>query len=233
MRRLRPHRGGEDVPGRGCPMTAGGSAAAWAASERARARKGLWRKLTAWLGISAVARRADASAARKDVGAAGERATAALIDPLRREGWTVWHDMGIAGRKFNLDHVLASPCGTALAALPLWSSTRRSGGTRSRRGSCGAGCAAGRGTGTPRSRPWPGTRRSSPPRWGCRRTGCGRSSWSTARRWRVAPWRRLCRAFMVSCMSWVRTGWWGRCAGLHGFGTRGRRACWRPGSTGC
>lgn len=62
-------------------------------------------------------RRADARAALWAHGAAGEAATAQLLKPLAAQGWTVWHDMRLQGRRFNLDHVLASPCGTRVVVL--------------------------------------------------------------------------------------------------------------------
>lgn len=98
-------------------MSAGSSAAARAAALRAGARRGVWRRLLAWLGLGGRAvRRADNRAALWDHGAAGEETTARLLAQLPY-GWTVWHDMGLPGRRFNLDHVLASPCGTAVVVL--------------------------------------------------------------------------------------------------------------------
>ncbi|MEV4975574.1 NERD domain-containing protein [Streptomyces scopuliridis] len=99
-------------------MTARNSAAARAAALRAGARKGLLRRVLAWLGLRGRAvRRADAQAARWAHGAAGEEATARLLGRLGAQGWTVWHDMRLLRRQFNLDHVLGSPCGTALVVL--------------------------------------------------------------------------------------------------------------------
>ncbi|MFE1515841.1 nuclease-related domain-containing protein [[Kitasatospora] papulosa] len=71
-------------------------------------------------------RRAEAVAARWERGAAGEAATARLLRCLdgpwwlsrpvraRGRGWRVRHDLRLAGRRFNVDHVLVSPCGTAV-----------------------------------------------------------------------------------------------------------------------
>ncbi|MGW9238139.1 nuclease-related domain-containing protein [[Kitasatospora] papulosa] len=59
-------------------------------------------------------RRADAVAGRWERGAAGEKATARLLAPLTRAGWRVRHDLRLPGRRFNIDHVLVSPCGTAV-----------------------------------------------------------------------------------------------------------------------
>jgi hypothetical protein len=44
-------------------------------------------------------------------GAAGERHTARLLDPLERHGWAVLHDLGIPGSRANLDHLLIGPGG--------------------------------------------------------------------------------------------------------------------------
>ncbi|MFF7476622.1 NERD domain-containing protein [Streptomyces sp. NPDC008092] len=46
----------------------------------------------------------------------GERQTAALLARLPA-GWTVWHGCRLPGRRHDLDHVLASPCGTAVVVL--------------------------------------------------------------------------------------------------------------------
>lgn len=99
-------------------MTAQNSAAARAAALRAGARRGVWRRLLAILGLGgARVRRADAQAARWAHGAAGEEATARLLVPLEAAGWHIRHDLRLAGRRFNLDSVLVSPCGTAVVVL--------------------------------------------------------------------------------------------------------------------
>lgn len=99
-------------------MSAGSSAAARAAALRASARSGVWRRLLSWLGLGGrTVRRADNRAALWAHGAAGEEQTARLLAQLEPYGWTVWHDMALPGRRFNLDHVLASPCGTAVVVL--------------------------------------------------------------------------------------------------------------------
>lgn len=95
----------------------GNSAGREAAAIRARARKGLWRRLTAAVGMNSAAARADAQAALWARGAAGEDATARMLAPLRAVGWKIRHDVRLPGRRFNLDHVLISPCGTALVVL--------------------------------------------------------------------------------------------------------------------
>ncbi|MDT0476232.1 nuclease-related domain-containing protein [Streptomyces sp. DSM 41014] len=48
-------------------------------------------------------------AARWDAGAAGERRTAARLQPLEDAGWTVLHDRALPGSRANLDHVAISP----------------------------------------------------------------------------------------------------------------------------
>lgn len=97
-------------------MRAGQSPRAWAARERARARRGVWRRVLAWLGWNRAARRADALAARVAHGAVGEEWTAALLERLPA-GWTVLHGRRLPGARHDLDHVLVSPCGTALVVL--------------------------------------------------------------------------------------------------------------------
>jgi hypothetical protein len=51
----------------------------------------------------------DASAWQR--GAAGERRTARLLDPLARHGWAVFHDLAIPGSQANLDHLVIGPGG--------------------------------------------------------------------------------------------------------------------------
>ena len=92
----------------------GNSAQREAAAIRARARRGLRRRVTAWLGVNPEAARADAVAARWELGARYEKRTARLLWPLRWRGWRLRHDLRLAGRRFNVDHVLISPCGTAV-----------------------------------------------------------------------------------------------------------------------
>ncbi|MFF8610861.1 nuclease-related domain-containing protein [Streptomyces sp. NPDC015346] len=62
-------------------------------------------------------RRADAHAARAEHGAAGERMTAGLLGPLEAAGWHIRHDLALPGSRANLDHVLVSPCGSAVVVL--------------------------------------------------------------------------------------------------------------------
>jgi nuclease-like protein len=44
-------------------------------------------------------------------GAAGERRTARLLDPLERHGWTVLHDLAVPGSRANIDHLVIGPGG--------------------------------------------------------------------------------------------------------------------------
>lgn len=92
----------------------GNSASREARAIRARARRGLRRRITAWMGVNPEAARADAVAARWEFGARAEKQTARLVRRLRWRGWRIRHDLRLAGRRFNVDHVLVSPCGTAV-----------------------------------------------------------------------------------------------------------------------
>jgi hypothetical protein len=98
-------------------VSAGGSAARWGEEQRRAARRGLWRRLLAWAGLNPAARRADALARRTALGAEWEQYTAAMLAPLEAAGWHVLHDRSLPGSRANLDHVLVSPCGTALVVL--------------------------------------------------------------------------------------------------------------------
>jgi hypothetical protein len=79
-------------------------------------------QLALWLGLVAAALAAaavgwglrfrpspEASAWRR--GAAGERRTARLLDPLERQGWAVLHDLAVPGSRANLDHLAIGPGG--------------------------------------------------------------------------------------------------------------------------
>jgi hypothetical protein len=59
----------------------------------------------------------EAVAARWDLGAQAEAATARLLSTLETAGWHVLHDRRLPGSRANLDHVLVSPCGGALVVL--------------------------------------------------------------------------------------------------------------------
>lgn len=92
----------------------GNSASREAARIRARARRGVWRRVTAWVGVNPEAVRADARAALWELGGRYEKETGRIVRPLRWRGWRIRHDKRLVGRKFNVDHVLISPCGTAV-----------------------------------------------------------------------------------------------------------------------
>lgn len=99
-------------------MIARNSAAVQAAAVRARARRGVWQRLLAAVGVrTGRVRHADAVAARWEHGAAGEAATARLVAPLVSQGWVIRHDLRMPGSRANLDHLLVSPCGTAVVVL--------------------------------------------------------------------------------------------------------------------
>ncbi|MFF8544779.1 nuclease-related domain-containing protein [Streptomyces werraensis] len=70
--------------------------------------------MTAWAGLNPRAAAADAVAARWRLGAEAERETARRLRALRLRGWRIRHDVRLTGRRFNLDHILVSPCGTAV-----------------------------------------------------------------------------------------------------------------------
>jgi hypothetical protein len=44
-------------------------------------------------------------------GAAGERRTARLLDPLERQGWAVLHDLAVPRSQANIDHLVIGPGG--------------------------------------------------------------------------------------------------------------------------
>jgi hypothetical protein len=58
--------------------------------------------------------RADARAALWELGARYEKETGRIVRPMRWRGWRLRHDLRLKGRRFNVDHVLISPCGTAV-----------------------------------------------------------------------------------------------------------------------
>jgi hypothetical protein len=78
----------------------------------------VWRRVTAWTGTNPEAVRADAVAGRWEHAAKAERATARLLWGLRWRGWRILHDRRLPGHgRANVDHVLVSPCGTAVVVL--------------------------------------------------------------------------------------------------------------------
>ncbi|MEU0836089.1 nuclease-related domain-containing protein [Streptomyces sp. NPDC005969] len=102
----------------GWPMTPRNSAAAHGAALRAGARRGPWRHLLALLGVRTPAmRRADSQAFLWGHGAEGEEITARMLTALESRGWAIRHDRQLRGRRFNIDHVLVPPCGTAVVVV--------------------------------------------------------------------------------------------------------------------
>lgn len=89
----------------------GNSASRQAAAIRSHARRGVWRRVLAWAGVTVHTRRADARAGLWERGAAGEEATVRLLEGLRSSGWKVRHDLRLPGWRANLDHVLVAPSG--------------------------------------------------------------------------------------------------------------------------
>ncbi|MFJ8852337.1 nuclease-related domain-containing protein [Streptomyces sp. NPDC102437] len=51
---------------------------------------------------------------RYEAAVKGEKRTAAQIDPLRREGWTILHDLALPTGKANVDHLAISPTGVVI-----------------------------------------------------------------------------------------------------------------------
>ncbi|WP_392838702.1 nuclease-related domain-containing protein [Streptomyces sp. LN500] len=99
-------------------MSARNSAAAQAAAIRAGARKGPWRRLLVLLGVRTPAmRRADSQAFLWAHGAEGEEVTVRMLEALESRGWGIRHDVRLRGRRFNIDHILVPPCGTAVVVL--------------------------------------------------------------------------------------------------------------------
>lgn len=53
-------------------------------------------------------------------GAVGERATAVALRGIEAEGFTVWHDVRLRGRRWNLDCVLVGPPGVVIVETKQW-----------------------------------------------------------------------------------------------------------------
>lgn len=96
---------------------AGQSPAARAAALRARARKGVWRRLLAFLGFPVIDARTEGRARRAEIGAEAEKATGAQLRVLESRGWYVLHGRQVPGYPSDLDHVLVPPTGTAVVVL--------------------------------------------------------------------------------------------------------------------
>lgn len=103
--------------------SAGASAGRWAQELRATARRGVWRRVASWLGVTAHTRRADVQAACADAGRVGEQKTARLLFPLQDRGWKVLHDRALPGAdRANADHIVISPGGRLfLIDSKMWS----------------------------------------------------------------------------------------------------------------
>lgn len=119
----------------GRPVSAAGQAPLeWAAREQKKARKGVRRRITAWMGLNPAARRADALAARAAHGAVGEQWTAQLLTRLPR-GWTVFYGRKLPGFANDYDGLLIPPGGDAVVAVDTkrwhagtgWETTLRGG----------------------------------------------------------------------------------------------------------
>ncbi|MBT2439784.1 NERD domain-containing protein [Streptomyces sp. ISL-36] len=76
----------------------------------------MWRRLLAALGFGKP-QRSRSAARRWDIGAEGGQTTGRLLAGLEAFGWHIRHDLALPGSRANLDHVLVSPCGTALVVL--------------------------------------------------------------------------------------------------------------------
>lgn len=61
-------------------------------------------------------------------GAAGERATAAVLNPLSGDGWWVLHDLAVPGSDANIDHIVVGPTGIFVVDSKHWSGRAREGG---------------------------------------------------------------------------------------------------------
>lgn len=97
-------------------MNAGQSPLEWAARERKAARKGVRRRVTAWLGVNPAARRADALTARVAHGVAGEKKTEELLGRLPL-GWRVVYGRKLRPYPNDYDALVIPPTGDAVLAL--------------------------------------------------------------------------------------------------------------------
>lgn len=86
-------------------------AGASAAAQARRLRSSPLVRLADLVGIQTVRGR---QAKQWATGAAGEKATAARLKPLSREGWTVLHDRALPTGRANVDHLLISPTGVVI-----------------------------------------------------------------------------------------------------------------------
>lgn len=89
------------------------------ATDRARRLRTWPVRLAELLGVRTVAGQ---QAHRYAAGAAGERAVAAALRPLERQGWTLLHDRALPAGRANLDLLAISPRGTvAVVDAKKWS----------------------------------------------------------------------------------------------------------------
>lgn len=113
-------------------MTAGQSPLEWAARERKAARRGVRRRVLAWVGMNPAARRADALTARVRHGAVGEQWTAQLLARLP-DGWHVFYGRKLAPYPNDYDALIIPPTGDAVLAVDTkrwnrgWETTLRAG----------------------------------------------------------------------------------------------------------
>lgn len=113
-------------------MTAGQSPLEWAARERKAARKGVRRRVLAWMGLNPAARRADALTARVAHGVAGELKTAELLARLP-DTWRVVYGRKLAPYSNDYDALIIPPTGDAVLAVDTkrwrqsWETTLRAG----------------------------------------------------------------------------------------------------------
>jgi len=97
-------------------VTAGRSPLEWAARERQAARKGVRRRVLAWVGLNPAVRRADALTARVAHGVAGEEKTAELLARLPA-GWRVLYSRKLPPYANDYDALVIPPSGDVVIAL--------------------------------------------------------------------------------------------------------------------
>lgn len=77
--------------------------------------------------VVALACRPDPDAARWQRGAAGEEATARLLEGLPTRRWVVLHDRAVSGSSANLDHIVIGPTGVWVVDTKAYRARLRSG----------------------------------------------------------------------------------------------------------
>jgi Nuclease-related domain len=88
-----------------------GAACGWVALHHAGELRWLAASAAGVLLVAAVALRPHPDPERWLRGAAGERATAELLDRLPDRKWAVLHDLAIPGHRANIDHLVIGPTG--------------------------------------------------------------------------------------------------------------------------